>query len=600
MIQIRDACLAYGQTTLFDNLSCVFQPENRVGVVGRNGAGKSTFLKALAGVISLDSGTISKSSHVRIAYMPQEIVLLSSKTAFEETYQTLLDDSSLVPDALNDIARTQARAEKVLKGLGFTPQLWEKPITQLSVGWRMRVVLAKLLLQEAHFYLFDEPTNHLDMVSKEWFLDFLAKARFGFLFVTHERYYLEKVCDHIFEIDHAKGRLFTGNFSAYLNQKEQEAALKQSAYERQQKEISRKQETINRFRASATKAKMAQSMIKQLERIELIELDPVPPTLSFSFRPSTRPGAVVLNFKGLHQSFNGVTLFKNVSGQIERGEKVALVGANGTGKTTLFNLLTGKYPSGDGNVEFGHNVSYAIFEQDQLQALKENQTVYESVLEAAPDISETTIRSFLGAFLFSGDAIHKKIHMLSGGERCRVALVKVLLRQSNMLLLDEPTNHLDMYAKEVLLQALQQYTGSVFIVSHDHDFLQRLVGRIVEITPHGLLSYPGTYEAYLERKKESQTKQENTPTKEVTQASSSSGEVDRKALLKEQMQLERKINDWEEKAPKLHASLSQLTYGTSDYTEKLAHIETLEKDLAAAQERWHVVTDLLSKTRRNG
>ncbi len=595
MIQVKDACLAFGQTTLFDALSCTFRPEHRVGVIGRNGAGKSTFLKTLAGLIPLDSGTISKSSNMRVAYMPQEIVLLSPKTAFEETYHTLLSDASA--DTMSDIARAQARAEKVLKGLGFTPTIWEKQISQLSVGWRMRVVMAKLLLADAHFYLFDEPTNHLDMVSKEWFLDYIKKSHFGFLFVTHERYYLEKVCDHIFEIERANGRLFTGNFSAFLDQKQQEAALKLAAYNRQKKEISQKEATINRFRASANKAKMAQSMIKQLERIELIELDPVPPNMSFSFRPVTRPGTVVLAFKDLMQNFNGITLFKRISGQIERGEKVALVGANGTGKTTLFNLLVGKYASPKGNVEFGHNVTYALFEQDQLAALDENKTIYETVVEATPDVTEAIIRSFLGAFLFSGETIHKKIHMLSGGERCRVALVKVLLQASNMLLLDEPTNHLDMYAKEVLLQALQQYTGTIFIVSHDHDFLQRLVGRIVEITPDALFSYPGTYEAYLERKKEDPLEAQPKATAEQ-RSKQNPREDDRKVLLKEQMQLERKINDLEVKIPQLHASLFKLTYGTPEFIQKATTAETFEKDLKVAQERWQTVTDNLQKSKK--
>lgn len=601
MIQVQDICLSYGETVLFNHISCVFQKNYRVGVVGRNGAGKSTFLKALAGQLPLDEGTVTKNQYARVAYMPQEIVLTSSKTAFEEAYDSLFVEEN-AECGEGDSARARARTEKVLKGLGFTPAVWDSSVTELSVGWKMRVILAKLLLQEADFYLFDEPTNHLDMVSKEWFYEFLKKARFGFLLVTHDRYYLERACEYIFELERGRGRLFTGNFSHYLTQKEQESEIQQAAHDRQQKEISRKQATINRFRASASKAKMAQSMMKQLDRMEIIEIDPVPPTINFTFKPLTRPGSIVLNFNNLKQVFDQRVVFQAVCGEIQRGEKIALVGPNGTGKTTLFNLLTGRYPRLQGSIEFGHNVSYAVFEQDQLLALKNEQSVYDAVLEAAPNVHESTIRAFLGAFLFSGQTVHKKIGMLSGGERCRVALVKLLLQGANFLLLDEPTNHLDMYAKEVLLQALQQYEGSILIVSHDHDFMQRLVGRVVELTPQALVSYPGTYESYLDQKKqlslstEASSQEHSASSPKMAEEKSAPKTQDKNALLKEQISLEQNIQKLEKKMMALNEPLGTYTYGTEEYSKALLEFQALEKELKKAQNRWQEITVITSQS----
>ena len=364
-----------------------------------------------------------------------------------------------------DVANAQAKTEQVLKGLGFTAAMFEQSVEQLSVGWKMRLVLAKLLLQNADFYLFDEPTNHLDLPTKEWFFEFLKDGNFGFLMVSHDRHYLEKACDYILALEHSKAVYFRGNLSAYLTMRENQQAVLQSAHARQQKELARKQATIERFRASASKARMAQSMIKQLEKIERIELEPMLPTISLNFPPTTRPGSVVLSLKNIEHAFDERVLFKNVQGTIARGERVALVAPNGMGKTTLFSLISGALPLTHGTVTFGTNVTTAVFEQDQMRALNPDHTVYEEVLAAAPAVAESTIRTFLGSFLFSGETVRKKISVLSGGERNRVAMVKVLLQKANFLLLDEPTNHLDLYAKDVLLQALKQYQGTILFVS---------------------------------------------------------------------------------------------------------------------------------------
>lgn len=628
MIQLHDLVLSYGDSTLFDHISCVFPGDYRIGVVGRNGAGKSTLLKAISSLGNfLDEGSITIARSSRIAYMPQEIVLTSEKSVFDETYsvfakvlnlqkeQIQLEDLMNQPNVLTqehleryaevqeelmkyDLADCTARTNKMLTGLGFSAEALTKPVAQLSVGWKMRVVLAKLLLEDADFYLFDEPTNHLDIVSKEWFSDFLKNSRFGFLLVTHDRYYLENVCDYIFELERGNGTLFRGNFSSYLKQKEQAAAVKQSAFERQQKEISRKEATINRFRASATKARMAQSMIKQLDKIERIEPDPLLPTVKFSFSAPMRSGQHVLTFKNLSQSFKGNAIFQHISGEVQRGEKVAVIGPNGRGKTTLFNVITGTYPCVSGSIEFGHNVTHAIFEQDQLNALKPSNTVYEEVLNACPGTSEVAIRKFLGAFLFSGDDVHKKISMLSGGERSRVALVKVLLQKANFLILDEPTNHLDLYAKEVLLQALQQYDGTLLLVSHDHDFLQRLATRILELTPQMLYSYPGSYESYLDQKKHLQLVSETTSPAPINRSKSPSqgantplGTKETGSLRKELSSLEGKIARLEQKLRDTEELFGRFFYGSPEYDQAVIEREKAQKLLKETMQRWQAILD---------
>ncbi len=607
MIQLYDLVLRYGEAPIFDHISIVL-PEQRIGVVGRNGAGKSTLLKMIdhrgAG---LDDGAITVAGNRSIAYMPQEIVLTSDKTIFDETFSAFdqlaalqkeqelfeqLPDKEITVDMLERYAQAQeqikelnpadsaARTEKMLQGLGFARDTFNKPVAQLSVGWKMRIVLAKLLLKRADFYLFDEPTNHLDMVSKEWFSSFLKSADFSFLLVTHDRYFLEHTCNHIFELERGKGTLYNGNFSSYLAQKEHAAAIKQAAFDRQQKEIGRKQAVIDKFR-SGTRAKMAQSMLKQLDKIERIEPDPVMPTVKFNFTSPARAGHQVLSFDNLEQSFNGVSIFKNISGSIIRGEKVAVVGANGSGKTTLFNIINGSYPRQMGFVEFGHNVTFAVFEQDQLKALSLTNTVYQEVLDACPGVPEVTVRKFLGAFLFTGDDVYKKINVLSGGERGRVALVKVLLQNANFLLLDEPTNHLDLYAKEVLLQALQQYEGTILLVCHDHDFLERLATRVLELTPTALHSYPGTYESYL-----AQARQKEVSTIAQRNAKQAPARPQHEKKHDGLDTLEAKIARLEKQLKDIDGLFAQCPYDSPAYKNAVAERERAVKALEEAMQLW--------------
>jgi len=602
MIQLKNITLQYGERILFDNISATFAQNQRVGLVGRNGAGKSTLLKIIAGQLKPDEGSISFSKDLRIAYMPQEIVLLSEKSVFDEAFSVF--DEQQKDEHLHylfDSSAAQARTVRILKGLGFTESTMKNSVATLSIGWRMRLVLAQLLLQEADFYLFDEPTNHLDIVTKEWFLQFLNNANFGYLFISHDRYYLDRVCDYIFEIERGNGTVFTGNFTKYLTLKAQQQELIRSTYERQTREIAQKMKTIERFRASASKAKMAQSMIKQVDKIEVVKPEPVLPLVTFSFPAVQRAGQIVLHCNNVGYSFGDKQIFKNASLEIERGEKVALVAANGKGKTTLLNVLMGKLALQQGTVTLGHNVSVALFEQEQLHVLNPKATVIEEVIAHCADTPESLIRGFLGSFLFSGDDVYKKIAVLSGGERNRVAMVKVLLQKANFLILDEPTNHLDLYAKQVLLQALQQYQGTILFVSHDHDFLNILATRVVELTHDRLYSYTGNYKEYLYQKEHQQASDSSLDTLLSGTHDERNLAIPQKSVIssKEAREIRKEVGTLEGKIKKYEAQLEEIneklveSYGSAQHKHLLDEMTRVQKELDQALGRWEACQRIL-------
>lgn len=613
IIILKDILLSYGERDLFSEISVDFREDQKIGVVGRNGAGKSTLLKVIAGQIPVDSGKVVLNSNKKIAFLPQEVVLDSTRSIFDELFlafekytdlekekerfeklfetnpddiMEILEQYQVVLDQLAHFDRPEAeqRALGILEGLGFPKEKYHDPVNTLSVGWKMRLVLAKLLLEKADFYLFDEPTNHLDLVTKEWFLEFLRDAPFGYLLVTHDRHFLEKGCDWIFELSRGNGTMYHGNYSKYIQEYERRRDDLQSAYQLQQKDIARKKETISRFRASASKAKMAQSMIKQLDKIEIIEVEPPEPVVSFTFPPLERAGHSVLVAKDLSYNYGPKLLFQHASCEIIRGQKVALVAPNGMGKSTLFDLLAGKLALQTGSVTFGHNVHYALFEQDQTKALDQNRTIIEIMNDACPDRPEQVVRSFLGGFLFRGDDVYKKIHMLSGGEKNRVAMVKVLLQHANFLLLDEPTNHLDLNSKAVLLQALQQYPGTLLFVSHDHQFVQDLATDILELTPKGLYHYPGNYEEFLAYKKAQQA--QAAPQTVQPQEDASKKKQSKDDEQKNTREMERTIQRLEKQIEEKSTQLDSQTYGSPAYEQTLAKIVALQAELDKAMAEW--------------
>lgn len=625
MLGVKNLNLSFPGKVIFDNVSFSMSYSQKVGVVGRNGAGKSTLLKILAGQLQPDQALISYNKRKTIAYLPQELVMDSDKTVYQEarsafdrfvaldtearalehqlesgvdadTAEVLIERYTTLQEELVqfDQSAIEGQIVEVLTGLGFDEQRWNQPVQELSVGWRMRVVLAKLLLIKADLYLFDEPTNHLDLPAKEWFISFLRTSAFGYLLVTHDRYFLQKACDSIIELARGKATVYTGNYDDYLAQKAANEEQLRSAYVLQQKEIAHKQEIINRFRASATKAAMVQSLIKELDKMEKIELEPVAPQVRFSFSDVIRSGRIVIDVKHVAYSYGDKQLFKNVSFEIERGKKVALIAPNGVGKTTLFNLIVGNLALQTGSITFGHNVTYAYFEQDQARVLAARNTVYEEVVQACQHTTEAMIRSMLGAFLFPGEDVKKKIEMLSGGERNRVAMVKVLLQKANLLLLDEPTNHLDMQAKEVLLQALKQYQGTILFVSHDHYFIEQLADQIVALSHDGAHVYDGDYESYLyaaQVAREQATAALHDVSKKRTDqmqapAQKVSDHQQRKQVHKELRTIERTIQKLEQKRDDLLAQLGTFAYGCEQYRQAAQAYDATLKELQEAERVW--------------
>jgi ATP-binding cassette, subfamily F, member 3 len=621
MINGYNVCLAMIDQVIFDDVSFVFDQDQRIGLVGRNGAGKSTLLKVIAGQQQLDKGSVAIQKGKSIAYLSQDVVLQSDKSIVEETYTAFADIAGLIeeqqkieaqldknPDDLDELLERyaavcekllhvdqegmRAEAKKVLMGLGFKPEQLDQPVANLSVGWKMRIVLAKLLLQKADFYLFDEPTNHLDIVAKDWFLQFLKRAPFGFVLVCHDRYFLNQLCNIMFEIERGKGTAYFGDYNKYETQKAHNEALLEMQYKNQQREIKQKTETIERFKAKASKAGMAQSMLKALDKVERIELPPKAPDINFNFPPLQQSGSVVLAVENVAHSFGPKQIFKNVSFEVQRGQKVALVASNGVGKTTLFNLIAHKLPLTTGTITAGYNVHHTVFDQDQTASLLLDKTILENITESCPKATEQKIRAFAGSFLFTKDSILKKVGVLSGGEKNRVGMIKVLLQNANLLLLDEPTNHLDIQSKDVLLKALQAYQGTILFVSHDQDFVNKLATDIIELSVDGAKEYPGNYESYLYQKKSQEEKQQvaadsspkkvnnNAREKEVVAPKKSTmSDVDIKAL-------ERKIQKLEHDIKRTEHSFADLVFGTPKFADTQKKLNDLKKELEAATAEW--------------
>ncbi len=608
--------LSFGSQTIFDDVSFTFSPSQKVGLVGRNGSGKSTLLKIIAKQHQYDTGSVTISKNVSVAYLPQEVTLRSHLSILDEAFSVFADVHRAYDDKirlelvlqnnpndavalehyavacqkLSELNPETARAEtkKILSGLGFSEAQFDAPVANLSVGWKMRVVLAKLLLQKADFYLFDEPTNHLDIVAKDWFIEFLQKAPFGFVMVCHEKYLMNKLCSTIYELERGNGKIYSGNYAKYEIQKQEALEQLEHAYKNQQAQIKQKEKTIERFRYKASKAKMAQSMIKALDKVERIELPPQAKDISFSFGSITQPGRYVITISNVKHAFANKQLFSQINALIGRGEKVALIAANGMGKTTLFNLIAKKLTLQSGTISLGHNVTTALFDQDQAAVLELDKTVLENIQHSCNKASDQAVRSMLGAFLFSTDEVEKKVKVLSGGEKNRVGMVKTLLAGANVLLLDEPTNHLDIPTKEILLRALQSYQGTILFVSHDHEFVNSLATHILELTPGGLISYEGNYESYLDYKKTVLAQYTKS-----SSANSSQAKSNKPSDSKEQQQLSKLVKSLEKKIEKLEQDIqnqqmkfADLEYGTPEFSDAQKKLSQLQDELAQTNLEW--------------
>jgi ATP-binding cassette subfamily F protein 3 len=532
MLQLTAAGKRFGHKLLFDGLDWLITPKEKVGLVGGNGTGKSTLLKVIAGIEPLDYGSITAMKGIRLGYLPQDGLQVIGRSVFAECMSVFsgLKDMELeletltarmseldpageeymqVADRLEQIDSEfrakdgyaiEAKVGAVLAGLGFRKEDWMRQTEEFSGGWQMRLALAKLLLEKPNVLLLDEPTNHLDLEARNWLEDYLKNYEFSYVLISHDRYFLDVTVNKIAEIWNKKVYFYTGGFEKYKAQKTERLAILQAAYKNQQDKIEQLEAFINRFRAQATKAKQVQSRIKELEKIERIELPPEEKIIHFSFPQPKPSGRVVAEFKNVAKSYGAKNVFRGVNFTIERGDRIALVGVNGAGKSTLIKLLAAAEPLSAGDYTLGHNVEPDYFAQDQYKELDINARMLDDLSDAAPRSTQTELRNLLGCFLFSEDDVFKRIGVLSGGERNRYALARMLLRPSNFLLLDEPTNHLDMQAKDVLLEALQNFTGTIVFVSHDRYFLENVATRVFEVADGEVRVFPGNYVDYLWRK----------------------------------------------------------------------------------------------------
>jgi len=532
MIQLTGAGKRYGPRILFENVDWLITPNERAGIVGANGTGKSSLLKILDGIEGLDSGGIVTQKGVSIGYLPQEGLSLSGRSVFAEC-MTVFAGLRALEDEQEALTRRMAeldpagaeyaqvaerfhRAEgefrardgyaieaqvgAVLSGLGFAQREWKRRTEEFSGGWQMRIALAKLLLEKPNLLLLDEPTNHLDLEARNWLEEYLSSYLYAFVLVSHDRYFLDVTVRKIVELWNKGLHVYTGGYSRYEVLKTERRAQLQAAYSNQQDKIQQLEAFINRFRAQATKARQVQSRIKELEKIGRIEIPPDERAIHFSFPQPKPSGRVVAEFKKVAKSYGANLVFSDAEFIIERGDRVALVGINGAGKSTLIKILAGAEPVTAGEYTLGHNAQPDYFAQDQYKELDQNARMIDDLGTVAPRATNTELRSILGCFLFSEDDVFKPIGVLSGGERNRYALARMLMVPSNFMLLDEPTNHLDMRAKDVLLTALQDYTGTVVFVSHDRYFLDTLATRVIEVENGKVHVYPGNYEDYVWRK----------------------------------------------------------------------------------------------------
>ncbi|MGC6423928.1 MAG: ABC-F family ATP-binding cassette domain-containing protein [Lentimonas sp.] len=520
MLTISKISKGFGQKTLFTDISLRLLRGERLGLVGPNGAGKTTLFSIILGVAEADSGRIELERGITIGFLPQEsaptgnetVAELASSVSSEVTalYQTLRehpepDDSQRI-DALErfvelDGYNLEAKAKRILAGLAFRPEDYDKPAHTLSGGWIMRAHLARLLVMEPDLLMLDEPTNHLDLETLGWFQSQLTRYSGAILTISHDREFLNAICDGIVEIAHGKLDRYHGNYEAYLNQKTEREAQHLAAYNNQQREIAHLEDFVRRFRAKASKATQAQARLKQLEKMERIEAPlSEADTISFSFPQPERSGQRVATLENIRQAYGDHEVYHNLSLNIEKGERVVLVGPNGAGKSTLLKILSGAVEIQAGVRELGLNVSVGYFSQQRVDVLNVERTVLDEAMERIEaGLNEQKVRNILGAFLFRGDDVFKKVKVLSGGEKSRLALVKLLLAPPNFLLLDEPTTHLDMPSIDALIGALRDYTGTLIFVSHDVHFIRAIAETTIQIQAGEITPYAGDYDYYLRK-----------------------------------------------------------------------------------------------------
>jgi ATP-binding cassette, subfamily F, member 3 len=623
MLSLNHLDIRYGEKHLFKDLSIQVHDGNRIGLLGVNGAGKSTLLKIMAGVSDCDDGVLNRAKHFTVAYLPQESsALVSGRTLYEEAEDAfaelleLQEEADSIHDQLaitdheseeftrmlerqgeiqhrlegSGIYTMQARIEKILLGLGFLQEDMQRQASSFSGGWIMRLMLAKMLLAAPSLLLLDEPTNHLDLTSLTWLEEFLRSYNGAMVIISHDRMFLDKVTTRTWELSLGKMSVYKGNYSYYEKERVERKAIEKAAYDNQQAQIKQTMRFVERFRAKSTKAKQVQSRVKQLEKMELLELGDENRQIHFSFPPAPDSGRDVLQAEHLCKSFDGNAVFKDVNFQFQRGDKVAMVGVNGAGKSTLLKIISGEIPADSGVVKLGHNVKLTYFGQHQAQELTPSLTALETLSLSVKDMTITRIRSLLGAFLFRGEEVDKKVSVLSGGEKSRLALAKMIATPANCMLLDEPTNHLDMSSQEVLQEAMAQYDGFVLVVSHNRYFLDSFVNRVVEVKDGQVAVYEGNISDYLRKietdssapdtikleKKEGVSSQKATGVKAQT-----SRKEQRKQAAQERQARDKKFGPWKKKAQEAERQVEKLEEQKTELEAQLA-----DPDLYQDQEAW--------------
>ncbi len=622
MLSISNLSYFIGDRPIYDEASLHIKPKDKIGLIGLNGTGKTTLLRIINGEYSIDGGTVSKSNDCSIGYLNQDLLSFQSEEsivavamqAFKEAQELEIKiekvlkrlETEYSEDLVNQLAKMQekyetiggyslqSKAEEILEGIGFSTEDLHRPLKEFSGGWRMRVMLAKLLLESPSLLMLDEPTNHLDLPSIQWIETYLKNYEGAVIIVSHDRKFLDNTASKIVEVSGFKLNVYEGNYSFYLEEKELRSEIQKNAFENQQQKIRQTERFIERFRAKSTKARQVQSRIKALERMDMVE-DVVDSqaAVSFKFNFTQQSGRHVLRMENISKSYDDIKILEKTNAHIERGDKIALIGANGKGKSTLLRIIAGTEPF-EGKSLIGHNVIQSFYAQHQIEALNlENDLLDELKLEGTSK-TEQELRTILGCFLFHNDDVFKKIKVLSGGEKSRVALSKTLISNSNFLLLDEPTNHLDIQSVNILIQALQQYKGTFVVVSHDRYFISQIANKIWYIQDHEIKEYPGTYEEYelwRERndiKEEKPEPKKEKPAKTEPTQTSSNSDIELK-------QIQKLISEIEDEIEKLESLKTQQeeklalpeVFGNPDkLQEETSAYEKIKSDLNQKNKEW--------------
>jgi len=648
MISVQNLSVQFGGESLFDHLSFIINEKDRIGLVGKNGSGKSTLLKIIDKRHHPDEGEVVIPEGCTIGYLEQEMEIHSRRTVYEEAksafmevefllkkigqmemelekrkdfsskeYQQLLKRHHDAYERYHLIGgqSVETDIEKTLHGLGFTKADLDKPLTQFSSGWQMRVEIAKILLRQPDLIMLDEPTNHLDIESIQWMEEFLINYRGAVIIVSHDRAFLDNVTKRTIEITFGKIYDYRASYSEYIELREERMESQQAAYNNQQRQVRQIERFIERFRYKNTKAKQVQSRVKMLDKLDEVEIDLIDETtIHFSFPPAPHSGKIVIEAIGLGKSYSGKKVLKELNFKLIKGDRIAFVGRNGEGKTTLSRILAGGLDA-TGQLKFGHHVVTGYYAQDQADYLDPDKTVFKTIDDIAVGDVRPRIRSILGNFLFSGDDTEKRVKVLSGGERSRLSLANLLLTPCNLLILDEPTNHLDMRSKDILKNALLQFTGTLIIVSHDRDFLQGLTNRVFEFKDQGIKEYIGDIYSFLEQRRlrtlAQLEKSVDTERKKLQAepASESKRKYERKKQLeREERKRKTRIARSEAKIESLEKEINQKEeilgnpekFSKMDSDDSLYHeYELLKKTLQEEMQRWEMLYEQLDAMSRD-